>query len=151
MTLMEKLENILERRALMKDGGTGESEKWLNFNAAEETLKWLSIQANDTALGHGFYDDAAAVEDTLNSFDAPEEVVAAADRHFLMTQLALITSEVGEAMQAVRRGEELGPELADVIIRTLDLAAAEGIDIGAAVVDKMIYNEGRPYKHGRLV
>lgn len=150
MSLMEKLRSMLERHALAAEGSM-EMEHWLNFNAAEETLKWLSTQANDNAMAHGFYDDAAAVEDTLSSFDAPEEIGAAAERHFLLTQLALIGTEVSEAIQAVRKGEELGPELADVIIRTLDLAAAEGIDIGATVVDKMIYNEGRPYKHGRLV
>lgn len=39
-------------------------------------------------------------------------------------------------------------ELADIIIRVLDLAAAYGIDIGKAVVSKMEYNKSRPEKHG---
>lgn len=40
-------------------------------------------------------------------------------------------------------------ELADIIIRTLDAAAAWGIDIDAAVRRKIAYNATRPHKHGR--
>jgi hypothetical protein len=40
-------------------------------------------------------------------------------------------------------------ELADIIIRVLDAAAAWNIDIEQAVREKMEYNKGRPYKHGR--
>lgn len=39
-------------------------------------------------------------------------------------------------------------ELADVIIRTLDLAAALGIDIEDAMRVKMDYNTTRPTRHG---
>jgi NTP pyrophosphatase (non-canonical NTP hydrolase) len=41
-------------------------------------------------------------------------------------------------------------ELADVLIRTLDLACSMGIDIDFYVSEKMRYNEGRPFKHGKL-
>lgn len=40
-------------------------------------------------------------------------------------------------------------ELADIIIRTLDAAAAWGIDIDAAIARKIEYNATRPHKHGR--
>lgn len=40
-------------------------------------------------------------------------------------------------------------ELADIIIRTLDTAAAWGIDIDAAIERKMAYNLTRAHKHGR--
>lgn len=39
-------------------------------------------------------------------------------------------------------------ELADILIRTLDLAAALNIDIDQAVYLKMKYNETRPHRHG---
>lgn len=39
-------------------------------------------------------------------------------------------------------------ELADVIIRTLDLAAGLGIDIEEAIRIKMDYNTTRPHRHG---
>lgn len=39
-------------------------------------------------------------------------------------------------------------ELADIIIRVLDLAGKEGIDIQAAVEEKMAFNATRPHRHG---
>jgi len=39
-------------------------------------------------------------------------------------------------------------ELADVIIRVLDLAEALGMDMGKTMAAKMKYNETREHKHG---
>ena len=66
-------------------------------------------------------------------------------------KLALIHSEVSEALEADRSGnaENFAEELADTIIRILDLSNALGIDITGAVRWKMEKNEGRPHKHGR--
>jgi NTP pyrophosphatase (non-canonical NTP hydrolase) len=40
-------------------------------------------------------------------------------------------------------------ELADVIIRVLDLCAFKGIDIESHIKAKMRYNASRPHKHGK--
>ena len=65
-------------------------------------------------------------------------------------EIALIHSEVSEALQAYRVGtdESIPSELADIIIRVLDTTAMHGIDIEKAVMDKMSYNKTRPYRHG---
>ncbi len=39
-------------------------------------------------------------------------------------------------------------ELADTIIRILDLAAHLGLDMDALIAEKQAYNEKRPYRHG---
>ena len=44
--------------------------------------------------------------------------------------------------------EGIPSELADIIIRVLDICAYHGIDIAHAISDKMAYNETRPYRHG---
>lgn len=44
--------------------------------------------------------------------------------------------------------EGIAVELADVILRTLDLMAALGVDVDAVVMAKHRYNLGREYRHG---
>lgn len=39
-------------------------------------------------------------------------------------------------------------EMADVIIRLGDMAQEYGIDLQTAVIQKMLYNESRPHRHG---
>ena len=62
----------------------------------------------------------------------------------VMTNLALVHSEVSEAVEAVRKNpEHLGEELADVIIRVVELAHMLGIPLGLVVRDKMVRNRER--------
>ena len=39
-------------------------------------------------------------------------------------------------------------ELADVVIRILDFCESKNIDLESIIIEKMKYNESRPYKHG---
>lgn len=65
--------------------------------------------------------------------------------------LALIHSEVSEALEAYREGDDIamGEELADIVIRTLDLAEGLGYNIEAEIQQKMEYNKTRPRMHGK--
>ena len=57
---------------------------------------------------------------------------------------ALFHSEVSEALEAVRKDpDHIGEELADVLIRTLELAHMLGIDIGPLTEAKMRQNRVR--------
>lgn len=66
-------------------------------------------------------------------------------------KLMLIVTEVAEACEADRMDDlcNFGEELADIIIRTLDLAQHLGINIGQELVDKHLINLQRPRKHGK--
>jgi NTP pyrophosphatase (non-canonical NTP hydrolase) len=76
-------------------------------------------------------------------------------------RLALIHSEVSECLEALRHGNPLDDhitgfkgteaELADVVIRIMDMAETNGWLVSDAIVAKMKYNATRPFKHGNKV
>lgn len=66
----------------------------------------------------------------------------------ILEYLALIASEVGEAVNECRGShisDKLGSELADIILRTIDLAEEFGIDIQEEVQRKMEFNKTRDF------
>lgn len=65
-------------------------------------------------------------------------------------KLALVTSETSEALEAYRARDfkNFGEELADTLIRVLDLAAGLQIDMDRVVREKLEKNKGRGYRHG---
>lgn len=73
--------------------------------------------------------------------------------------VALIHSEVSEALEAHRKGLEsdhlpgvpgLEEELADTIIRCFDLAMRQGLySLPHTILAKLAFNAGRPEKHGK--
>ena len=54
----------------------------------------------------------------------------------------------GEGIDGPCKPEGIAVELADVILRTLNLMAALGVDVDAVVMAKHKYNLGREYRHG---
>lgn len=67
-----------------------------------------------------------------------------------LSKLALVHSEVSEATEAVRVGDlgNFTEEIADVVIRCLDITGTLGIDLEAAIRSKMLRNEARPHRNG---
>lgn len=76
--------------------------------------------------------------------------------------IALMHTELSEAYEAFRDGEwpnqelyesdgkpiGIPSEIADLLVRAFDTCGKYAIPIGNAIVEKMVYNRGRPYKHG---
>lgn len=100
------------------------------------TLNALAMACHSVAVDHGFWDDI--------------------DNHAILAEyavplkVALIHSEVSECLEADRVGNEtgMGEELADVIIRVLDLCAWLGVDVDTEVARKMAKNKARTMMHG---
>lgn len=66
-------------------------------------------------------------------------------------KLLMIHSEVSEAVDAYRHNLSISEELADVLIRTLDLMEYLDIDIEGILEYKHAKNKTRKYRHGNLL
>lgn len=103
------------------------------------TLNELTKEIHDNAVSHGWWDE-------------PRNLLEIA---------ALCHSELSEAVEEYRAGrpmvwanedgkpEGIATEMADCLIRILDWFGHEGLDADEIVRQKMAYNRGRPYKHGK--
>lgn len=103
-----------------------------------KSLDSLADQLHEVAVEKGFW---------------PKEV----DDIFITKQLMMIVSEAVEVMEAIRKDkgpQEVADEMADIIIRTLDLHAGliengyTHVSLDAALEAKTNFNKTRPERHG---
>ena len=94
-------------------------------------LKDLSIAIHDNAVKHGWWDTQRPIPELL----------------------CLVHSEVSEALEAYRIGNRpnFEEELADIIIRVLDMAEGLAIDLEDAILKKHAVNIKRSYRHGNKI
>ncbi|MFI5932041.1 hypothetical protein [Actinoplanes sp. NPDC051494] len=105
---------------------------------------------------------AAAYARGIGLFSGTAEIAAAhpsGRAYVIATKLALIHSEAAEAVEEIRSrdtdldldprpaGDPLSAELADIVLRTLELAEDLHVDLGAALVAKAAGTVG-DYRHG---
>ena len=100
----------------------------------------LVKEAHQNAKSHGFWEDYSPAHEKQFINNA------------IGNRLMLITTEVAEAEDGLRKNdfENFKEELADIIIRTCDLAGGLNIDLEAEIIKKMEKNKSREYKHGKL-
>lgn len=101
-------------------------------------------EVHGNAVAHGWWDNEPADVTTSN-----------------VVKVALMHTELSEATEALRQGDppddklpefsSFEVELADAMIRIMDLAGKRKLRLGAAIVAKHAYNRTRTYKHGGKV
>lgn len=125
-------------------------------------LKLFQLAVHDCAVAHGWWEHSGAYNEIKQALlDAGKEgylpYLEHLDRHNDGEKIALMHSELSEALEALRKDlyddklkERAGVEveLADCVIRILDYAEQRGLDIAGAMLEKHQYNKGRSYKHG---
>lgn len=108
-----------------------------------KTIKQWCEEIHENAKNHGWWDNPPTAGELL----------------------MLVTSEVAEAFEEVRKGksmtetyyseggkmEGVPSELADVVIRVMDMCEYYGIDLEKVIAEKHEFNKTRPYKHGGKV
>ena len=112
---------------------------------AIETLQRKIHQGNVDA---GWWTDL----DTLQSLVEECRIRTRFGKALVAEKLVLIHSEVSEAMEASRKNlmddklihrKGVEVELADAVIRILDLAGALNLDLAGAIQEKLMYNSTR--------
>jgi NTP pyrophosphatase (non-canonical NTP hydrolase) len=138
------------------------------------TIKNLQEDIHSTNVEKGFWDANLKIQ-TIEDEDFRNSVTKA----FQAQRLALVTSELSEALESLRK-REIKPindglktviensdgesfvktfqdfikdsyqdELADSVIRLLDIAGGEGIDLEWHILQKLRYNKTREKMHGK--
>lgn len=110
------------------------------LNISDASLSDLQQTCHARAVKAGWWDEYISMSEWQR-------------KHFIGTKIALVHSEVSEALEAFRKGQQdshladrpgVEVEFADAIIRILDLGGALKLDIAGALVEKLAYNATRP-------
>lgn len=122
-----------------------------------EAFKQIQIRAHQNSRSKGFWKAVEGLEH-LFSADGNETALREITGMVNAQKIALMHSELSEALEGDRKDASddklpnrsmLEVELADCIIRIMDLAEKRGLDVARAIIEKMVYNSTRPYKHGK--
>lgn len=124
----------------------------------KEFINNLSKEIYKANKEKGFWDSRELIPNVMNLLSCPIVDIESTQKAFNAQMLCLIHSEISEALEADRKDlmddklphrKGLEVELADALIRILDMAGGLGMDLGGAVEEKLAYNTTRPFKHGK--
>lgn len=145
----------------------------LASEAEARTIKGLTKSAYANAVAKGFHDDDESVTiahrlqlimgEVNEAFEEIRAGHTVQDVYYTYSiemfhvplkglrdgEVVTLTGETPESLNLVGKPEGFGVELADTLIRILDVAGTYGLDLEQLVLDKMKFNSTREHKHGK--
>ena len=150
----------------------------VDFSCYETTMFNLASSIHLNAVTKGFWLDEKILILMQNYFNEgvindPVKYKTMADDFIISRKIMLVVTELGESIETLRTNrkadlkafeesegdrilafenyvkDSFGDELADAIIRLLDIAVYKGLNMDKHIAYKMEYNAERPYKHGK--
>ena len=126
-------------------------------------LNELAIEINKLVRDKGFWQNMHDVNSFLELHERSlnKNTIKATKDAFIAQKIALVGTELSEAVEAMRKQgyedngygigvkDSFADEIADTIIRLLDLCGELEIDIDTQIEWKMAHNRGRAEKHGK--
>jgi hypothetical protein len=132
---------------------------------AAHMLDAVAQVCHNTARDHGFWEQNTEIRELISgaaiSPKLRDELLSYVQQADVGLKVALFASEGSELLEASRHDQLNSPdehcpeftkgeiETADMIIRGFDFAKRHRMNIGGAIIAKMSYNAGRPYRHGK--
>lgn len=124
--------------------------KALRITSAEESANKLRFECHAAAFVAGWWQVPGFfhVPGKVDVREYPSHVL----QWWVSTKIALMHSELSEALEGLRKDEmdrhlphlkSIDVELADAVIRIMDLCGGLNIDIGRAITEKLAYNAQR--------
>lgn len=126
-------------------------EQFPGMEPEQVMLLWIGVNAKDLVEQKVAVNEMHINEIAARHYDWVERM--GWHNKSTLEALALIASEVGEAVNECRGDKpsiNFGTELADIILRVVDLAHWQGIDLAETIADKMAVNEARGTRGRRI-
>ena len=127
-------------------------EVCLSDRSVPRTLNKMAYEIHADAVNRGFYDEEREIGTLLMLIVSELSEALEADmngHHVQANDLASYSEEELSLKFSELVKDSFEDEIADAIIRLLDLVGYLGIDIDTHIKMKMAYNRSRAYKHGK--
>ena len=122
------------------------------YDVVVEAGNDLTNACHEQAKAMGWHEEYAELQALIEDGKITGKLAERVLLYFVATKLMLSVSELGEAMEGVRKGRMddhlpqytmLGCELADTVIRCMDLAGLLDEPLGEIIAAKLRYNATR--------